>query len=249
MIGSEPACTSLRSKSPRRSPPALCRFCSNPQKQLRHHDNFKTAILPNSVGFRLLRAILLRARGSIACSIQAASQQLWLLWVFSPPSISAFTHYQSTIARAYCTFEVAGTHHLPAELTFPTATNSTISLPPISHNHFNPSHHPPPLTKIMVLSTRLKKNSTNNNPPATMPSASMEGIIDIKTLANIYYYLSQSSLADDLALAAWVKEHYLYEPINIEGRDIRTAEGFYNLERAYRRVRSLTVTLIDVRSA
>ncbi|KAH7412126.1 hypothetical protein DE146DRAFT_784710 [Phaeosphaeria sp. MPI-PUGE-AT-0046c] len=92
----------------------------------------------------------------------------------------------------------------------------------------------------MVSSTRTRKNSSDSNPLATMPPATMEGIIDIKILANIHYYLNQSSLADDLALAAWVKEHYLKEPKNIEGRDIRTAEGFYHLDRAYRRVRSLT---------
>lgn len=70
----------------------------------------------------------------------------------------------------------------------------------------------------------------------------LDGIIDIKVLNNIYYFLSQSSLDDDLTLAAWVKEHFLYEPTNIESRDVRTAEGFFNLERAYRRVRQLTVS-------
>jgi hypothetical protein len=66
------------------------------------------------------------------------------------------------------------------------------------------------------------------------------GIIDLATLENIHQYLNQSTLEDDLALAAWVKEHFLYEPTNSPGRQIRTTQGFAQLDRAYRRVRSLT---------
>jgi hypothetical protein len=64
-----------------------------------------------------------------------------------------------------------------------------------------------------------------------MSPRTLDGIVD-----------SDSSQDDDLALAAWVKEKFLYEASNIESRDIRTAEGFFNLERAWRRVRALTVS-------
>jgi hypothetical protein len=81
---------------------------------------------------------------------------------------------------------------------------------------------------------------SNSNPPLMVLPNHVDGIIDLKTLADIQRFLSQSLLEDDLALAAWVKEHYLYEPITSEGREIRTTEGFSKLDRAYRRVRSLT---------
>jgi hypothetical protein len=68
----------------------------------------------------------------------------------------------------------------------------------------------------------------------------VDGFIDLKTLADIHRFLGQSASEDDLVLAAWVKDNYLYEPINVDGREIRTTEGFSKLDRAYRRVRSLT---------
>lgn len=66
------------------------------------------------------------------------------------------------------------------------------------------------------------------------------GFIDLNTLADIHRYLSESEVEEDVALADWVKEKYLYEPINESGRTIRTTEGFQKLDTAYRRVRSLT---------
>jgi len=66
------------------------------------------------------------------------------------------------------------------------------------------------------------------------------GYIDVATLQDIHLYLDQSALQDDLTLAAWVKEHFLYEPVTSPGREIRTTLGFFQLDRAYRRVRSLT---------
>ncbi|KAF2031628.1 hypothetical protein EK21DRAFT_62731, partial [Setomelanomma holmii] len=69
----------------------------------------------------------------------------------------------------------------------------------------------------------------------------VDGFIDLPTLVDIHRFLCQSTLEDDLALAAWVKKNYLYEPIGVAGgREIRTTEGFSKLDRAYRRVRSLT---------
>jgi hypothetical protein len=80
---------------------------------------------------------------------------------------------------------------------------------------------------------------TGNSPYMMLP-AHVDGFIDLKTLADIHRFLNQSELEEDLALAAWVKEHYLYDPIKSDGREIRTTEGFSKLDRAYRRVRSLT---------
>jgi hypothetical protein len=68
----------------------------------------------------------------------------------------------------------------------------------------------------------------------------VDGFIDLTTLADINRYLNQSALEEDQALATWVKQNYLYEPIDSPGREIRTTEGFSKLDRAYRRVRSLT---------
>jgi hypothetical protein len=66
------------------------------------------------------------------------------------------------------------------------------------------------------------------------------GMIDLATLGDIHHCLNESALEDDLALAAWVKQYFLYEPTTSPGREIRTTEGFAQLDRAYRRVRSLT---------
>lgn len=68
----------------------------------------------------------------------------------------------------------------------------------------------------------------------------VDGYIDLPTLKDIHRYLTESSSAEDQALAAWIKTHYLYEPTTEPGREIRTTEGFSKLDQAYRRVRSLT---------
>ena len=67
-----------------------------------------------------------------------------------------------------------------------------------------------------------------------------DGFIDTEILADINKYLSQSENSDDIALATWVKQNYLYEPVTEAGRPIRDFEGFSNLDKAYRRVRYLT---------
>lgn len=66
------------------------------------------------------------------------------------------------------------------------------------------------------------------------------GYIDVATLQDIHLYLNQSALENDIALDAWLKEQFLYEPVTSPGREIRTTLGFFQLDRAYRRVRSLT---------
>ncbi|KAJ4320510.1 hypothetical protein N0V94_003373 [Neodidymelliopsis sp. IMI 364377] len=67
-----------------------------------------------------------------------------------------------------------------------------------------------------------------------------KGFVDTQTLKDIHECLSQSEQGDDIALAAWLKEHYLQEPLIEEGRPIRNTEGFVKLDTAYRRVRQLT---------
>jgi hypothetical protein len=92
----------------------------------------------------------------------------------------------------------------------------------------------------MDTTTSMGHDMPNSNPPLMVLPNHVDGIIDLKTLDDIHRFLNQSELEDDLALAAWVKEHYLHEPITSEGREIRTTEGFSKLDRAYRRVRLLT---------
>lgn len=68
----------------------------------------------------------------------------------------------------------------------------------------------------------------------------IDGFVDLGTLVDIHKYLSESERSDDVVLAAWVKAHYLREPLIEEGRQIRDTEGFVKLDTAYRRVRQLT---------
>ena len=81
---------------------------------------------------------------------------------------------------------------------------------------------------------------TSANASFTELPEDIDGFIDVETLVDIHKYLSASEKSDDVALAAWVKKHYLHEPLNEIGRPIRDAEGFRNLDRAYRRTRQLT---------
>ncbi|KAF1943318.1 hypothetical protein EJ02DRAFT_511021 [Clathrospora elynae] len=67
------------------------------------------------------------------------------------------------------------------------------------------------------------------------------GYVDLETLADIHRYLRESELSEDTDLARWIRENYLYMNLNYQGSgSIRTTEGFAQLDRAYRRVRSLT---------
>jgi hypothetical protein len=68
----------------------------------------------------------------------------------------------------------------------------------------------------------------------------IKGFVDTQTLRDIHECLSQSEQDDDIALAVWVKGHYLQEPLVEEGRPILNTEGFVKLDTAYRRVRQLT---------
>lgn len=76
-------------------------------------------------------------------------------------------------------------------------------------------------------------------PYLLLPEA-VYAFIDLENLTNIHRYLRESELEEDQVLAAWILETYLYEPTDESYRTIRTTEGFSKLDRAYRRVRSLT---------
>lgn len=67
------------------------------------------------------------------------------------------------------------------------------------------------------------------------------GHIDLRTLTDIHRYLCESELQEDIELAAWMWENYLDGLQNGSSTaEIRTAQAFGKLDRAYRRVRSLT---------
>lgn len=71
----------------------------------------------------------------------------------------------------------------------------------------------------------------------------VDGFIDLEILIDIHKCLSESKFEDDRTLAAWVKTNYLKEPIDLSreiARPIRNSEGFVNLDKAYRRARTLT---------
>ncbi|KAL6705217.1 hypothetical protein ACN47E_007177 [Coniothyrium glycines] len=83
-------------------------------------------------------------------------------------------------------------------------------------------------------------NPADHSAPFRVLPEEVFGHIDLQTLIDIHRYLRESENQDDQDLATWIKDNYLYEPINESGRMIRTTEGFSQLDRAYRRVRSLT---------
>jgi hypothetical protein len=66
------------------------------------------------------------------------------------------------------------------------------------------------------------------------------GRIDLDTLDKIMHTLSESTDQEDIDLAAWIEENYLYEPITGDNRPISDRESFDKLSRAYKRVRQLT---------
>jgi hypothetical protein len=86
------------------------------------------------------------------------------------------------------------------------------------------------------------KDSTLPENPVTGISHKVEGFVDLETLGKIEKSLNDSADADDISLAAWIKENYLYEPIGKleDGRSIQNREGFEKLDKAYKRVRLLT---------
>ncbi|KAI4662780.1 uncharacterized protein J4E79_004089 [Alternaria viburni] len=67
------------------------------------------------------------------------------------------------------------------------------------------------------------------------------GYADIPTLVKIHEVLCNSETQDDIELATWIQERYLSAPRNASLTEpMRTAQEFSRLDRAYRRVRSLS---------
>ncbi|KAI4924125.1 hypothetical protein J4E85_008285 [Alternaria conjuncta] len=67
------------------------------------------------------------------------------------------------------------------------------------------------------------------------------GYADIPTLVKIHEVLCNSETQDDVELATWIQERYLSAPRNASLTEpMRTAQEFSRLDRAYRRVRSLS---------
>ncbi|KAF2243352.1 hypothetical protein BU26DRAFT_609416 [Trematosphaeria pertusa] len=114
----------------------------------------------------------------------------------------------------------------PAPTATPVATPqqhkpATANMAPVKPGKIHPRNHP--------------------NPTMTFPDR-VEGFVDLETLTKIHSALCESQDPEDRQLASWVKEQYLWEPIenSAAGRPIQTREGFGKLETAYRRVRHLT---------
>jgi hypothetical protein len=67
------------------------------------------------------------------------------------------------------------------------------------------------------------------------------GYVELATLEAIHTVLCNSGSQDDIELGKWTRETYLDKPKNTSGAEpICTAQAFGKLDRAYRRVRSLT---------
>ncbi|CBX96769.1 predicted protein [Plenodomus lingam JN3] len=97
----------------------------------------------------------------------------------------------------------------------------------------------------MVPPTDISYNPSRSNAPSSSLPEHMHGLIDLATLADMNRFLGESLSQDDLALAGWIKENFLYEPLQQTSRPVRTPEGFNKLDHAYRRVRSLTNKVQD----
>ncbi|CAN9377156.1 unnamed protein product [Alternaria alternata] len=84
-------------------------------------------------------------------------------------------------------------------------------------------------------------NPSDHGEPNSMLPEEVIGHIDLGTLTDIHRYLCESELQEDIELAAWMWENYLDGLQNGSSTaEIRTAQAFGKLDRAYRRVRSLT---------
>ncbi len=92
---------------------------------------------------------------------------------------------------------------------------------------------------MATITNTLHSMSDSNAAIVELPEH-VYGFIDLKTLADIHRYLAESEMEDDILLARWVLENYLFESTGQVGGTIRTTEEFSQLDRAYRRVRSLT---------
>jgi hypothetical protein len=165
---------------------------------------------------------------------------------FSPPGL-AFTHHnnlKALVPSARLVHLYLTPHPTSHRNNFcnRSHTSITTSAPNLGKLPTIRTDQPKPFVNLatMVPATPAPYTPSESHASFMMLPTNVDGFIDLKTLADIHRFLSQSASDDDLALAAWVKDNYLYEPINVDGREIRTTEGFSKLDRAYRRVRSLT---------
>jgi hypothetical protein len=84
-------------------------------------------------------------------------------------------------------------------------------------------------------------NPADHGPPSALLPEEVFGHVDVATLGDITRYLHESESQDDTELATWIQQNYLHGLRNDQSTaTIRTPEGFAQLDRAYRRVRSLT---------
>jgi hypothetical protein len=103
---------------------------------------------------------------------------------------------------------------------FSTYTKPTAAMAPASYTPYNPAAYGP-------LSALLPED--------------VFGHVDVATLGDITRYLRESESQDDIELATWIQRNYLHGLRKDQSTaTIRTPEGFAQLDRAYRRVRSLT---------
>ncbi|CAE7195708.1 hypothetical protein CFE70_007634 [Pyrenophora teres f. teres 0-1] len=93
----------------------------------------------------------------------------------------------------------------------------------------------------MAPRSKIPYNPADLGASNTLLPEEVFGHVDLATLADIHKFLRESELQDDIELAAWVQENYLNGHIEDHSTAIiRTAQGFGQLDRAFRRVRSLT---------
>ncbi len=93
----------------------------------------------------------------------------------------------------------------------------------------------------MAPNSSIPYNPTDHVAPITLLPEEVFGYVDLATLADIHRYLCESELQEDVELATWMRENYLNNlGVDPGTAEIRTAQVFSKLDRAYRRVRSLT---------
>ncbi|KAG9195539.1 hypothetical protein G6011_00660 [Alternaria panax] len=93
----------------------------------------------------------------------------------------------------------------------------------------------------MVPNPSILYSPADHGAPNSSLPEEVFGHVDLETLANIHRYLCESELQEDIELGTWMWDNYLNGLWNGSSTaEIRTAQAFGKLDRAYRRVRSLT---------
>jgi hypothetical protein len=140
--------------------------------------------------------------------------------------------------------EVKGAFNLPYITCDRKSLHRRWLLPdPTSSAHTRPQPSLP-LRRITMATTFSNGSTSAGIDPNVMKLPEhVDGFIDLEILIDIHKCLSESKFEDDRTLGAWVKANYLQGPINPQkesARPIRNSEGFVNLDKAYRRARTLT---------